>query len=290
MAGKIKSGLELSKQSWAVLRQNKQLLFFPIFSGLGMLAVTVLFLVPEGFIFAGIDDSAEPSTIQWVAAAVVLFLWYLVAYILVIFSNTALIGATLKLIKGEPATVGDGLSIAYSKFGKIVVWALISATIGVLARSISQSGRQSNNFIVAIVAAIIGGLIQGAWSVVVFFAIPVMVVEDLGVKDSLFRSWDLFKQTWGEKFTGRTAIGGISCLAYLAVFLVGGALIAIGVAANISALIIVGVVVALFGAMTIGLLSGAVNSIFQASLYNYAVSGDAGPFIDTKLAEGAFQE
>jgi hypothetical protein len=289
MAGKIKSGLELSKQSWSALGQNRQLILFPVISGIGMLVVTILFSIPEAFAFRPILEAEEPTAAQWITAFLILFLYYLVASFVVIFSNTALVGATLKMIDGEPATVGDGIGVAMSRLGKIIAYSLISATVGVIARGITQSGRQSENAIVAILAAIIGGLIQGAWSILVFFAIPVIVVENIGVRDSLKRSFELFKQTWGEGFVGSTAIGGISCLVMLAVVLVGGGIIAAGVLADSLALAILGGVLLILGLVVVSLLNGAVNGIFQASMYHYATTGDAGSFIDSDLARQAFQ-
>jgi hypothetical protein len=289
MAGKIKSGLELSKQSWSALGQNRQLILFPVISGIGMLVVTILFFIPEAFAFRPILEAEEPTAAQWITAFLILFLYYLVASFVVIFSNTALVGATLKMIDGEPATVGDGIGVAMSRLGKIIAYSLISATVGVIARGITQSGRQSENAIVAILAAIIGGLIQGAWSILVFFAIPVIVVENIGVRDSLKRSFELFKQTWGEGFVGSTAIGGISCLVMLAVVLVGGGIIAAGVLADSLALAILGGVLLILGLVVVSLLNGAVNGIFQASMYHYATTGDAGSFIDSDLARQAFQ-
>ena len=289
MAGKIKSGLELSKQSWAALGRNRQLIVFPAISGLAMLIVTILFFIPEAFAFRPILETEDPTAGQWITALVVLFVYYLVASFVITFSNTALVGATLKMIEGEPATVSDGIAVATSRLGKIFVYSLISATIGVIARTITQSGRQSDNAIVAILAAILGGLIQGAWSLLVFFAIPVMVVENTGVRDSLKRSFELFKRTWGEGFVGSTAIGGISCLVTLAVLLIGGGIIAAGVLANAVALVILGAVLLILGLVVVSLLNGAVNGIFQASMYHYATTGNAGPFIDTELARQAFQ-
>ena len=289
MAGKIKSGLELSKQSWAALGRNRQLIVFPAISGLAMLIVTILFFIPEAFAFRPILETEDPTAGQWITALAVLFIYYLVASFVITFSNTALVGATLKMIDGEPATVGDGIRIATSRLGKIVVYSLISATVGVIARGITQSGRQSDNAIVAILAAILGGLIQGAWSLLVFFAIPVMIVENIGVRDSLKRSFELFKQTWGEGFVGSTAIGGISCLVMLAVVLIGGGIIAAGFVAESLALVILGAVLLILGLVVVSLLNGAVNGIFQASMYHYATTGNAGPFIDGELAREAFQ-
>jgi hypothetical protein len=39
----------------------------------------------------------------------------------------------------------------------------------------------------------------------------------------------------------------------------------------------------------VGLLNGAVNGVFQASLYQYATTGNAGKLIDTQLAAQAFR-
>jgi hypothetical protein len=74
MAGKIKSGLELSKQSWSALGRNRQLIVFPIISGIGMIIVTVLFFIPEAFAFRPILEADDPTAVQWIVAFVVLFL------------------------------------------------------------------------------------------------------------------------------------------------------------------------------------------------------------------------
>jgi hypothetical protein len=289
MAGKIKSGLELSRQSWAALGQNRSLVLFPIISGLAMIVVTILFFIPEVFAVLPILQSEDPSPGQWIVAIAVLFVYYLVASFVVTFSNTALVGAALKMIDGQPATVGDGIRVAMSRLGKIIVYSLISATVGVIARSVTESGRRSDNIIVSILAAILGGLIQGAWSILVFFAIPIMVVENTGVVDSLKRSFELFKQTWGEGFVGRTAIGGISCLVTLVIVVVCAGIIVAGILTEVLALAVLGAVLLVLGLLVVGLLNGAVNGIFQASMYHFATTGDAGPYIDTELAQEAFR-
>jgi hypothetical protein len=122
----------------------------------------------------------------------------------------------------------------------------------------------------------------------VFFALPVMIVENIPVTASLKRSLEIFRQTWGESFVGSTAIGGISCLIYLVILLVTGAMIAGGIALGNVPLLVVGGIFMIFGIVVVSLLNGAVNGIFQASLYNFASTGNAGPFIDTGLAREAF--
>lgn len=291
MGRKIRNGWELSKQSWGALRANPQLLMFPIISMIGMIIVTILFLIPisaTGIFQALTQEGTVTNDVAGVIAAIVLFIYYVVTYTVIIFSNTALVGAAMKLLRGEPATVSDGIQIASARLGKIIVYAIISATVGMIARGIRDAGRDSKNVVVMILAAIIGGLIQGAWNLLVFFAIPVLVVEDVGVVDSLKRSLELFKRTWGEQFTGSTAIGGITCLAYVAVFIIGGLIVFAAIATESAALIIGAIALVILAIVMLGLMQGAVNGIFQASLYKYATTGDAGPFIDTELAREAF--
>ena len=293
--GRIANGWELSKQSWNALRANPQLLVFPLISLAGMIAVTIVFLIPMAGagIFDAVARSAETgesqlSNGQLTLSAIVGFVYSFIGYTVVIFSNVALVGAAMKLARGETATVQDGLDIARARLGKIIAYAFISAVVGTIARAIKQSGRD-NGIAGQILAAIIGGIIQGAWSLVVFFAIPVLVVEDIGVIDSMKRSLSLFKQTWGESFAGQTAIGLIGCVATFALMAVGGLLIMGAVATGSTLLVVLAVVLVIFMLVGVGLLNGAVNGVFQASLYQYATTGSAGRLIDTQLAAQAFR-
>lgn len=288
---RIQNGLELTRQSWAALRANPQLLVFPVISLIGMIIVTILFFVPvtaTGIFAALAEENGRSNNVNTTLFTIVMFFYYFVTYTVIIFSNTALVGAAMRLARGETATVRDGINIAMSRIQKIVVYALISATIGMIARAIRQSGSNSNNIVGAIISAIIAGIIQGAWNLVVFFAIPVLVVEDIGVMDSLKRSLALFKQTWGEQFTGSMAIGAVSCLVTFGMIIVAGLLIMLAVATKSIAVIILTVAVVVLAFVFVSLINGAINGIFQASLYQYATTGDAGKLIDTSLARDAF--
>lgn len=282
---KMANALELGKQSWNALRQNPQLMIFPLISGIGVLIITILFFVP--FVGVAISSGGDSDSLN-IVGIVVMFLYYFVIYTVIIYSNTALVAVSLKLIRGEPATVQDGLKLASERMGKIVVYALISATVGMIARGIAQSSRESDNIVIAIIGSIIGGLIQGAWNLVVFFAIPVLVVEDTGVIESMKRSFDIFKRTWGESFIGSTAISAFSCLVYLGLFGITALVVGAGIALQSVFVIGIGGVFFIIGIAALSLINGAINGVFQASLYQYATTGDAGAFIDTALAREAF--
>lgn len=293
MARKVANGVQLTKQCWQALKQNPQLLIFPLASGIALVLVGILFLVPTvlgAALFSGGEVTAEGdiTTAEYIFGVVMLFLYYFVCYTVIIFSNTALVGVALKLLRGESAGVGDGIAIALSRIGQIIGFALISATIGVLAQIGRDAGRESDNAIVAILASVVGALVQGVWSVVVFFAIPVYVAENVGPTRAIRRSWDVFKQTWGENFTGRAVIGGVGCLVQFVLVAIIAGLFAVAIATASAPLIVLAILFAIVAFGAIALITGAINGVFQASLYHYATTGDAGRFIDNDLARNAF--
>jgi hypothetical protein len=290
VASAIGNGSRLTAQSWAALREHRRLLVFPLVSGVLMVLASVAFVaaamgtgVIDGLIRQD-EDRLSPA----IVGLIELFVFYLVCYAAVIFSGTALVGTVLRLADGQSATVGDGFRIALRRLPRIIVFALISATVGLLARRVTTSARTSNNIVVTIVTVLVGALVQGAWNLAVFFALPVMVAEELSVAGSLKRSLALFRQTWGETYTGQAVIGGIGCLAYLLVIAAAGLLGGVGVALDAPALIVAAIVVGFVLICALALLQGAVNGVFQASLYRYATTGDAGPLIDTSDAAAAF--
>lgn len=289
MAVAIKNGRTVFRQSWAALRRNRQLLVFPMMAIVILTVLALLLLVPVSAWITRILDAGIVTQAQVWAGVGGVFLFYLVTSFIVIFLNAALIGASLKLIAGETATVGDGFKLALSHLGVIFSFALISATLGVLIRLLVRSAGKGDNIIVKIVALLIGSTVAGAWTLAVFFAIPVMVAEDLGVRAALKRGVALFQRTWGERFTGDVALGGFSCLLQILMLIVGGSLAALGSAGGTTALVVLGLLIIVIGTIVIDVLYRAVNGVFQASLYHFAVTGSAGAFLDAQLAKEAFQ-
>ena len=94
--------------------------------------------------------------------------------------------------------------------------------------------------------------------------------------DSVKRSGSLFRERWGEQFTGNISIGLAMFLVFIPVFLVSVALILVVPPPGI-----------LFGFVGIGLVAtagSAMTGIFNAALYRYAIEGHAGgPFSADQL-------
>lgn len=274
MFERISRSWELVKASAAVLSADRELMIFPLLSSLAVLIVTATFALPIIITSSAMDDSR-------LGFYLVIFLFYLVSYFVIIYFNSALIGAALIRIKGGDPTVMDGFAIANSHFSAILGYAAISATIGLVLRWLSERGSLGR------LAASLFGL---AWNLATFLAVPILVSEDLGPTDAIKKSTQLLKRTWGEQIVGNFSISLIFGLIFLAVLLVGGAAVFAASSAGSASLIVVMVVAVVLILLGLGLVSSALGGIFSAAVYSYAATGSAGKFFREDLIRGAFRE
>ncbi len=275
---------ELIKASWQVLRADRELLLFPFLSMIGMIIVSILFFIPLAA--TGLVDQAasgeQVSSGQSVIGFVILFLFYLVTYTVIIFSNTALIGAAMMRLRGEDPTVADGFNIARSHLTQIIEYAAISATIGMILNAL----RNQDNFLTQILASIV----NVAWNVVTFLVIPVLIVENVGAIDAIKRSGSLLKKTWGEQLIASSGIGFVMFLVSIAaMFVIGAPLFLLASVTGSGVIAVFAIAVVVLVLVFFSLIGGALGGIFQAALYRYATEGTAGEFFDESLVAGAFK-
>jgi len=260
--------------SAAVLKADKELMVFPLISALAVLIVTATFAFP----LIVTNSLATSSSLEFY---LVLFLFYLIQYFVIIYFNSALVGAALIRIKGGDPTVKDGFSIANSHLKAILGYAAISATVGLVLRWLSERGSLGR------LAASLFGL---AWNLATFLAVPILVTEEISPVDAIRRSTELLKKTWGEQIVGNFSIGLIFGLIFVAVFLLGAA--GFMVASSSGSLFLAAAVVIIFVLVLLGLglVSSALGGIYAAAVYSYATTGSAGQFFREDLVKGAFRE
>jgi hypothetical protein len=276
--GRFGRSWELVKLCWGVLRQDKELVVFPIVSAIAVVLVTATFIVPG--VFSGYWKSFTGDQGVPVSAWVLLVLFYLVQYAVIIFFNAALVSAALVRLKGGDPTLGDGLRGAWSHIGAVLGWAAISATVGLVLQALRERG----GFAGAIAAAL-GGF---AWNVITFLVIPVLVVEDVGPIGAIKRSASLLKKTWGEQIIGNAGIGLVFGLIGFAIAAIGIALGVVVINAGVTAAGVAIIVLAILAVVVVAMLSATLRGIYSAALYQYAVGGDTGLFTEDVLA-GAFR-
>lgn len=279
MFARISNSWDLVKASAAVLRSDKELILFPLVSFVASVIITITFAVPMGL--AGVFDDATSGGHLGPAGIAIAFLFYFVMYSVVIFTNTALVGATLIRLRGGDPTLRDGYDIAMSHLPQIVGYAAISATVGVILRAISERS--------GLVGRIVSSLIGFAWNLATFLVVPILVVENIGPVEAIKRSSSLLKRTWGEQIVGNVSIGLIFGLLGIAVTLVSVPVIV--AAASAGSVFVVVLLSGMLGAVLvgIGLISSALNGIYVAALYRYAVEGEISNQFGPELIASAFR-
>src|SRR6478736_1522694 len=206
---------QLAGASWGLLRHDKELMVLPLISGIASLIIGATFLYPL-YLSAETKDVAGSTTLEMKPFGyVVLFLMYLVlAYVTIFFKTALLCGADERMQGGSPS-LGSALGGAASRAGKILPWAIVTATVSVILRSLEERA--------GILGRIVIGIVGMAWAVVTFLVLPIVVFENVGVGTAIKRSALLLKRTWGENLIVNLGIGLIAGLLTLpAILLIVG--------------------------------------------------------------------
>ncbi len=286
MFDRIDNGWQLVRQSWEVLKLDKELLVFPLLSGIACLVVMASFALPfwlSGYAEAMLDEAqaanGQADQAQQVLGYVILFAFYFVNYFVIVFFNTALIACAIIRFKGGNPNLGDGFSAAMSRLPQIAGWALVAATVGLILRVIESSSERAGQ--------IIASLMGMAWSAVTYFVVPVIVVERTGPIAAGKRSFEILRRTWGESLVANFGVGFIMFFASL-LGIIPLVLGAIALSAGHTALGIAAIVIGILALLLISLISSAMNAIIIGALYLYASEGTIPRQFDDRLFRQAF--
>jgi hypothetical protein len=276
---RISNSFALAKSSWRVLWTDKQLVLFPIVSGISVLMVvasfaTPFFVVPEmQQVVNGLQRNHQPP--PWLYAY--LFAFYFVNYFVIIFCNSALVSCALVRLNGGTPTLGDGFGLAFRRMPQILAWALVSATVGVILKAIERQEK---------VGAFISSILGIAWGIMTYFVVPVLVVEQIGPFQAVSRSMSVMKRTWGEAMVGSMGLGIFKFLLMIPgiiVLVIGGAMMG---ANPIVGGVVLGIgVLCLLAAAAVG---AALDGIYLSALYQYATTGTVSADFDREAMTGAF--
>jgi hypothetical protein len=270
--GRIANSWDIAKRSWAVLRSDKSLAWFPVFSFIGSLVVAGVIV---GLIaLMGVDDSSNGESLKPLGWVLVGFGYVGLAIVQTYFLAGLVAGADERL-RGGRTTVSGALQVANSRLHRLLPWALVSATVSIVLSILERYG---------IVGRIVAGLVGLAWNLVTFLTIPILVIEDVAVGQAFRRSKDLFKKTWGENVVGQAGLGVLGFLVILPAL----ALFAIGAAIGTAGLVVLGAV-AVVWIVVASTVTAALNGIYRTALYRYATSGEVPADFQGSDFQGAFR-
>jgi hypothetical protein len=158
----------------------------------------------------------------------------------------------------------------------ILQWAFVAATIGMALRMISERS--------SIVGKMVIGIIGIAWNVACYFVVPVLAFEDLSPGAALYRSGELFTETWGEKVMGGFSLGLVFFLLLLPGLGLWTACIYLW---RQQGMILGGAVMGLYF-LVLSVMSAAVQGIFNTALYRYACDQAVPAGFSRELIQGAW--
>ena len=280
MAGRFSRSWSLANASWQVLKQDTQLMVFPFVSAIATIVIAGAFAL-GAFGFVGFDGLSELDRHNLPGVYyVVAFAFYVCLYFAAFFCNAALVGAAMIRFDGGVPTVGAGWNIAASRAGRILGYALIAATVGMVLRAIQERVGFLGRFVV--------GLLGVGWTVATAMVVPVLVSHDVGPIDAVKESAGLLKKTWGENAIGKGGLSLAFLVVYLAVFAGATALVFAGIWLGSTALLVMVGVATVVALVFAALAHAALSGIYSAALYRYATTGSAGAGFDSGVLQAAF--
>ncbi len=281
--GKFSNSVSLVKSSWGVLSHDKELIALPAISGVAsMICVAPFFAGAFLSTTTSTTSGADQQTSMGPLGYILLFLAYLIGAYITIFFQAALILAANERLSGGSPTLGSAISAAAAHAGAILPWAIISATVSMVLRAIQERS--------GLLGRIVIGLVGMAWTLVTFLVLPILVIENTGVKDALTRSASSFKRTWGENVVGNFGIGLLSGLAILVGVLVAGPIVALGIVNDVVVMVVAGIALLVVWLIVVTVVSAALTGVFQTALYRFAVLGEEPQGFTHAQIAGAFRQ
>ena len=247
---------ELFKQSFALLRSDKELVLFPVLSAVCSFAcVAILFLSYVATLYVAHLKYQKAPFLTYGFV----FLYYLVNYYVLMYFSTGLAACVLAMFKGDKPSFRYGMQQASEHRGTILGYALLAATVGLIMNLIESRFRWAGS----IFARIIGV----AWSIATIFIAPVLVTtKEKSPLAAVKESAEMFKNTWGTTIIGSIGFGLIVVAAVL-VFMVPFVL-AFVVQNPWLALTLIGLSV--IGFLATVIIISTCSAIYRTALFHYA--------------------
>lgn len=198
---RMRNGWHLGTKSIELIAEHPKLLFFPVLSGVSMLAILVSFVgaffgvafFSPGYLESLSDNAVE---INQTVAMLVGFLFYLVMYFIIVFFNVALAYNARRVFEGELPSIRDGLAFSAQRAHRILAWAAVAATVGIIIQAIEER-----------LGSFVSGLLGFAWTLSTYFVIPTLAAQDIGPIDALKHSAGLIRQRWGDSIGAGFSMG-----------------------------------------------------------------------------------
>ena len=268
----------MTKLGMAVVRADPELMIYTFLSAVFSIFASIA-VISGSFGLEVLTDSesasAQEEDVVIAAHLGIIFIGYLTISIITVFWNAAIIASSYeRLTAGTNPSFSYGIGQAMKCLPQIVIWGIISGTVGVILSILEGIANDSKNPL-AIVAWLAAIIIGAVWWMATFFIVPFIVLEKSGVMEGFTESPKLFKETWGEDVATHVGTGLLQLLVILLIVLICFPLIYFG---NVG--LILAILIGLAGVGLSVLFFTTVESVNRASLFYYAKTGEAPPMAE----------
>ena len=271
----IGRGWKLSKLSFGVIKADPELLVYVLIMGI-MSVVTLsamnapFILQMEWAVTMGTDATTGEEIVSGLTSAGMgwYFGFYMLLSIIVVFWNSAIIANSHMRLSGGDPTFVYGVKKAFSRIHVIVIWGMISGTVGLILKLIrNTNAREQKNPAFQIILTILTIIFEVAWWIMTFFMIPLIVIEGRSIRESMKEGKEMMHRTFGTNIASGLGIQVIGLFfGFLAVLL--GIFIGMSLGATI------GIIVGGLGvALTIMWVTAA-ETVSVSALYVFAKTGE----------------
>lgn len=281
MFASLSRSWNLTRESFRVLMMDKELMLFPVLSVVLSLILVASFFVPLSMAVDWSTFGKEDLPIPAPVLGLLVFCFYFLVSLAVVFCNVAMLHCAGMRFRGGDPTVMDGIRAGLAHMGQIVAWAALNGTVGVLLGLIEER--------LGFLGTLLRRFMGMAWTVVSFFAVPVMVFENAGPVAALKRSKDVLAKTWGESLSAYVGFGAINGLLTFGGFVILLGTVVGGLMLELPALAIGGAVAALLYWLVQAVVMSSLAQIFRAAVYLYATTNEVPKGYTEDLVQGAFQ-
>lgn len=277
---KLSNSWELTKESFNVLMLDKELMVFPVISAVATVTLLASFFVPAAMLIDPETMADESSAVNSLIAFGGLFMFYFIGTYVMMFCNTALLYCAKIRFEGGDPTISDGLAAGWKNKTKILYWAAISGTIGVVLAQLEQK--------LGFLGSIIRKLAGGAWVIITYFAVPVLIFEDVAPGEAISRSKTVVQKMWGEAAIAHLGMGAVQQLVGLGGFLIMLASIPLAIKMESVEIFLIGLALGVIILVTTTIVFSCLAQIYRAALYIYATTNEPPRAFRRELLDGAF--
>ena len=268
----------MTKLGIAVVRADPELMVYTLLSGiLSLLAIGVGISGSIGLDVLANDPECvgeECGSELIFGHMAIWFVFYLIVSIITVFWNAAIIASAYeRLTAGTNPSFSYGIGQAMKCLPQIFIWGLIAGTVGLFIQILEGLANNDDSPPpLRLVAGIASFIIGVAWWILTFFVVPIIVLERASVFDSMGRSPELFRGTWGEDVASHIGTG---LLMTLCIFILTAISVPMMMIGDVG--LVLGLVILAVGVLFAVLFFSTVEAVNRASLFYYAKTGQAPP-------------